>query len=400
MVGKSSKLAQMAETSSQESKSKAESGDKIITEMIESMNTIKSKTEKLTDQMNQGNLRLGQIIEVINEVVDKTKVINEIVFQTKLLSFNASVEAARAGEQGKGFSVVAEEIDNLAQVSGNAANEINTLLDQSLSTVNSIITESKTNIDVSIETTKKAVDEGNRVAKNCQAVFSQIKNDSIKLSEMISSISLAAQESSKGTVEISSALKSISNSNKSNAQVALMTAKTASILEQQVSKLTDSANLLSRLVSGHGNLNTFVWKKQYALEIEAMDNEHKELISKINNLIQKQKQNKDISDNFEDLLSYTKYHFKNEEEYMNSIAYPDLNNHKKIHVNLLQNLSSHYEKLQTGKTRPELLINFLNDWLLKHILTIDMKYAFFSKAANKRPCSDTLKNKKSKEMAA
>ena len=65
---------------------------------------------------------------IIQEIEDKTKAIDEIVFQTKLLSFNASVEAERAGEHGRGFSVVAQEVGNLAQLSGKSAAEINEIL--------------------------------------------------------------------------------------------------------------------------------------------------------------------------------------------------------------------------------------------------------------------------------
>lgn len=49
--------------------------------------------------VENGNQRLNEIVGLIKEISDKTKVINEIVFQTRLLSFNASVEAARAGDQ-------------------------------------------------------------------------------------------------------------------------------------------------------------------------------------------------------------------------------------------------------------------------------------------------------------
>ena len=77
-----------------------------------------------------------------------------IVFQTKLLSFNASVEAARAGEYGKGFSVVAEEVGNLAQMSGIAAKDISALLQSSVKKVEQIATESKTKIDRLVQNSK------------------------------------------------------------------------------------------------------------------------------------------------------------------------------------------------------------------------------------------------------
>ncbi len=82
-----------------------------------------------TNPSNDDELRI--VSDLIGQIEQKTKVIHEIVFQTKLLSFNASVEAARAGDYGRGFSIVAEEIGNLALMSGQAAKDIASLLQES-----------------------------------------------------------------------------------------------------------------------------------------------------------------------------------------------------------------------------------------------------------------------------
>ena len=120
-----------------------ETGKSIIDEMNAIVQDIHSGNEEMVKQVNNSNEEVEKIISIIKTIGDRTKVINDIVFQTKLLSFNASVEAARAGEMGKGFSVVAEEVGNLAKMSGDAAQEISAILDDSITTVHSIIERTK-----------------------------------------------------------------------------------------------------------------------------------------------------------------------------------------------------------------------------------------------------------------
>lgn len=84
------------------------------------------------------------LAEVINRNVSIS--INQIAEQTNLLALNAAIEAAGAGEAGRGFSVVADEVRNLAQRSGASAREIGQLVGETHSRVGEL-SEAMRNID-------------------------------------------------------------------------------------------------------------------------------------------------------------------------------------------------------------------------------------------------------------
>lgn len=101
--------------------------DHTKTTVSEGMDTVRVMTEQsgatyqATGEVKE---QVGALGGRLNNIVQFVDAIKEIADQTNLLSLNASIEAARAGESGRGFSVVAEEIRNLAESSGRTAEEI------------------------------------------------------------------------------------------------------------------------------------------------------------------------------------------------------------------------------------------------------------------------------------
>lgn len=95
--------------------------------------------KKVMTEINESNKKIEEFETIIKNIASKTAIMDEIVFQTKLLSFNASVEAERAGESGRGFSVVAQEVGNLASLSGKSANEISSIVEGSILEIRKII---------------------------------------------------------------------------------------------------------------------------------------------------------------------------------------------------------------------------------------------------------------------
>jgi methyl-accepting chemotaxis protein len=123
-VASMKEVGSMVSSTSQE----AQTAAKVTTTLAEKMK-----------ELQQANTELRGIVKTFDEIEEKTQVINQIVFKTQLLSFNASIEATRAGAHGRGFTVVAQEVGKLAELSGAAAKEINSLLKSSSSRVRSTV---------------------------------------------------------------------------------------------------------------------------------------------------------------------------------------------------------------------------------------------------------------------
>lgn len=250
MVEKNAEAAGRSKEVSENSKQAAERGRGIVEQMIQAMGEIDSANNEISSEMNESNKQLNEITQLINDIGSKTKVINEIVFQTKLLSFNASVEAARAGEYGKGFSVVAEEVGNLAQMSGNAAKEISTLLDESVRKVNQIVAESKSRVDKIIQSSKHKVEAGAQVARDCNEALEEILTNVANVDNLVSEIAVASNEQSAGIKEISKAVGQMEQVTQQNSTVAQESSTAAEQLRAQSTDLHNLVLTVAQHVNG------------------------------------------------------------------------------------------------------------------------------------------------------
>ena len=241
MVLKSVDNAKSSSEQAESSFAIAESGKKTVEQMRNSMEEIRTVNSNIMSQIENSNNEIGGIITVIQNISDKTKVINDIVFQTKLLSFNASVEAARAGEHGKGFAVVAEEIGNLAAMSGNSSREINELLENSISSVESTIRNTKERVNSLVTDGQGKISDGVRIAEQCEDLLNQIVTNVSSVKSSMIDVTSAAEEQSKGVQNISDAMNMLDKTTQENTKTVHQTAS-------QSQKLFHEADNLSEII--------------------------------------------------------------------------------------------------------------------------------------------------------
>jgi methyl-accepting chemotaxis protein len=233
MVTKSLDNAKKSAVIADNSQISATQGKRSVEDMIHAIEEINGSNESIRSQIESSNQQFSEIIKIITEIADKTKVINDIVFQTKLLSFNASVEAARAGEHGKGFAVVAEEVGNLAQMSGNAAKEISEMLSGSIQKVESIVKDTTQKVEGMVLTSKTKVDAGIEIAQKCNSSLEEIVQTVSNVNSMVAEITQAAQEQARGVDEITKAMQQLDVTTQTNTSMAQSTAGYADEVSSQ-----------------------------------------------------------------------------------------------------------------------------------------------------------------------
>lgn len=250
MISSNTENANFSSKVSVQSLDTAEKGKQVVNHMIDAIGDINNSNQGIMSQIDETNKEIEKIVHIINEIGNKTKVINDIVFQTKLLSFNASVEAARAGEHGKGFSVVAEEVGNLANMSGKAAQEITQMLESSIRTVENIAKDSKEKIGVLLAASKTKVESGVSIAKESEQVLHEIVDSVASVTKMISDISHASNEQAQGVQEINKAVAQLDQVTQQNTQGAAHAANAASELAHEAEQLNSLVQKLKSLIDG------------------------------------------------------------------------------------------------------------------------------------------------------
>ncbi|MEI7188913.1 methyl-accepting chemotaxis protein [Dickeya dianthicola] len=184
-------------------------------------------SEQASGNANRGGEIIHKVIQTMDDISgsskkisDITTVINSIAFQTNILALNAAVEAARAGEQGRGFAVVAGEVRNLAQRSSQAAKEIEGLISESVTRVNT----------------------GTVLVSDAGSAMDDIMASVKRVHDIMGEIASASDEQSRGIAQIGAAVSEMDTTIQQNASMVHESSAASNSLE-------DEAAQLSRLVS-------------------------------------------------------------------------------------------------------------------------------------------------------
>ena len=231
MAGRINDVSQRAQetvAAAQQSLNVTQTGRRAVQDAIEGMNSIR-------DQIQETSKRIKRLGESSQEIGEITELISDITEQTNVLALNAAIQAASAGDAGRGFSVVAEEVQRLAERSGDATRQIAAL-------VKAIQTDTGDAV-AAMERSTQGVVQGAQLSDAAGAALIDIDRVTRELSALVESISAQAQSEAQSANVVASNIQHIfavteqtGDGTRSTAQIVRELSRTAEELRQSVSR--------------------------------------------------------------------------------------------------------------------------------------------------------------------
>ncbi len=206
----------------------AHKGGEAVRRTINGMTNIRETIQETSKRMK----RLGESSQEVGDIVE---LINDIAEQTNILALNAAIQASTAGEAGRGFGVVADEVQRLAERAAGATRQIETLVRTIQSDTNEAI--------LSMEQSTAGVVNGAQLAEDAGHALDEIEAVSNNIAKLIQIISGAAREQAQAASEVSSTMSVIQ-------EITSQTAEGTAVTARSIGKLAALSADLRRSVSG------------------------------------------------------------------------------------------------------------------------------------------------------
>jgi twitching motility protein PilJ len=191
----SSNAGQAAQVA-QRSLQAATQGAQAVQNTIAGMNEIRTQIQETSKRIK----RLGESSQEISEIVE---LISDITEQTNILALNAAIQAASAGEAGRGFTVVAEEVQRLAERSSEATKQISAIVKTIQTDTNSAV--------AAMEKSTEGVVEGARLSDAAGQALNEIETVTNNLAQLIGAISTATVAQTEVAATVSRNMQQIQN---------------------------------------------------------------------------------------------------------------------------------------------------------------------------------------------
>ena len=224
-INQVSAQAQESVRVAQHSRQAAEKGYRAVQNAIDGMNVIRDQIQDTAKRIK----RLGESSQEIGEI---TELISDITEQTNVLALNAAIQAASAGEAGRGFSVVAEEVQRLAERSAEATKQISAL-------VKTIQTDTHDAV-AAMERSTQGVVQGAHLSDNAGQALTEIDRVSRQLADLIQKISVSADEEAKQASVVAEHIQQIFTVTENTTEGTRTTSQQASELAKVAQELRSS----------------------------------------------------------------------------------------------------------------------------------------------------------------